>query len=129
MASSGLVKLSAVGNQRHYQANPASPIFKELCSIAKKTVGIAEPLRAALQPLAQQITAAFVFGSVAKKQDVASSDIDLMLISEDLSYADTFAALEAASQQLGRPINPILLTHKELARRIKKNVITRRASQ
>jgi predicted nucleotidyltransferase len=120
LAASGLVTVSLVGNQKHYQANPDSPIYDELCGIARKTVGLAEPLREALAPLAKQVAAAFVFGSVAKKQDTAASDIDLMLVSDSLSYGDTFLALESASEQLARPINPTIYTHKELARRMKQ---------
>lgn len=118
LEQSGLVTIKAVGNQKHYQANPASPIFAELTGIAQKTVGLAEPLRQALLPLARKISAAFVYGSVAKKQDTAASDIDLMVISDKLAYADLYAALELAGTQLGRTVNPTILTHKELAKRI-----------
>jgi hypothetical protein len=58
------------GNQKHYQADPRLPIYEELCAIMSNTVGLAEPIRAALQPLADRIDAAFVFGSVAKKTDI-----------------------------------------------------------
>lgn len=119
LAQSGLVTVRSVGNQKHYQANTQSPIFTELCGIAQKTVGLAEPLRDALAPLVQQIIAAFVYGSIAKKSDTASSDIDLMLVSDDLSYADVFATLEVASSKLGRTVNPIILTRKEFTRRVK----------
>ena len=51
-------------------------------------------MRESLAPLASQIRAAFVFGSVAKRKDTASSDIDPMLISDELSYPDVFGALE-----------------------------------
>ena len=88
LEQSGLVTIKALGNQKYYQANPASPIFTELTGIAQKTVGLAEPLRQALLPLTRKISAAFVYGSVAKKQDTASSDIDLMVISDKLVYAD-----------------------------------------
>src|SRR5688572_33233833 len=59
LAKSELVTVSRVGTQKHFQANPRSPIFSELCSISQKTVGIVEPLREALSPLAKRITAAF----------------------------------------------------------------------
>ena len=119
LAQSGLVTARAVGNQKHYQANPEAPIYAELCGIVQKTVGLAEPLREALAPLASRIHAAFVFGSVAKREDTASSDIDLMLVSDDLAYSDLYAALEAASQRLGRTVNPTIYTSKELAKRVK----------
>jgi predicted nucleotidyltransferase len=118
LAQSGLVTVRPVGNQKHYQANPNAPIYAELCGIAQKTVGLAEPLREALVPLAPKIAAAFVYGSVAKRQDTAASDIDLMLISDTLGYADVFAVLEEVGSRLGRPVNPTLMTRKELAKRL-----------
>ena len=121
LSQSGLVTARAVGNQKHYQANPEAPIYAELCGIVRKTVGLAEPLREALAPLAAHIRAAFVYGSIAKREDTASSDIDLMLISDDLAYPDLYAALEAVSRRLGRTVNPTIHTPQELARRIKRN--------
>lgn len=121
LAQSGLVTVRAVGNQKHYQANPESPIYAELCGIVQKTVGLAEPLREALAPLAARIRAAFVYGSVAKREDTTSSDIDVMLISDDLPYSDLYAQLEAVSHRLGRTVNPTIYTPQELAKRIKRN--------
>jgi len=106
LAQSGLVAVTRMGTQKHYQANPKSPIFAELCAIAQKTVGLAEPLREALAPLAKRITAAFVFGSVAKRSDTATSDIDVLVISDSVDYADVFAALQSAEARLARTINP-----------------------
>lgn len=119
LADSGLVTVTRVGTQKHYQADPKSPIFAELCAIARKTVGLAEPLREALAPLAAKISAAFVYGSVAKRQDTAKSDIDLMLVSDSLSYADLFAVLEEATNRLGRTVNPTVYSRQELNKRIR----------
>jgi len=119
LASSGLVTVKRVGTQKHYQANPASPIFAELCGIAQKTVGLAEPLRDALAPLAKRITAAFVFGSVAKRGDTAASDIDVLVLSDSVDYADVFAALQAAEAKLGRTVNPTVYTPADWRRKRK----------
>ena len=118
LSQSGLVTVKAVGNQKHYQANPASPIYNELCGMVRKTVGLAEPLRAALAPLARQIKAAFVYGSIAKKEDTATSDIDLMLVSDTLTFGDTILALQAATELLGREVNPNILTQQDFAKRL-----------
>jgi predicted nucleotidyltransferase len=118
LAQSGLVTVKAVGNQKHYQANRDSPVFAELCAIVQKTIGLAQPLRDALAPLGQGITAAFVYGSVAKNTDTARSDIDLMLLSDDISYGDVFTVLEDASNTLGRVVNPTILTRKEFTKRL-----------
>jgi predicted nucleotidyltransferase len=120
LEQSGLVTVRKLGTQKHYQANPASPLFAELCSIARKTSGLAEPLRAALIPLASRITAAFVYGSVAKGQDTAASDIDVMIVSDALTYPDLFAALEPVSAQLGRTVNPTVYSRKDLLKRKKE---------
>lgn len=118
LAQSELVTVRVSGKQKHYQANPASPIFDELCGIVRKTVGLAEPLRAALVPLTGRIRAAFVFGSIAKQEDTAGSDIDLFLVSDGVGYAEVFAVLEPLGRQLGRSVNPTIFTTEELGRRI-----------
>jgi len=67
------------------------------------------------------IRAAFVYGSIAKGQDTAASDIDLMVISDRLTYADLFAALEEASTQLGRKIAPTIYSSEDLSTRVKQD--------
>lgn len=120
LTSSGLVTVRTVGNQKHYQANAESPIFNELRFIIQKTVGLAEPLREALQMMSGRITAAFVYGSVAKKTDTAGSDIDLMVISDEISYGELVTALEEVSDTLGRPVNSTILSWDEFRQRIAK---------
>jgi predicted nucleotidyltransferase len=117
LEASGLVVSRRVGHQKHYQANVDSPLFVELRGIVLKTVGLAEPLRSALKPLTSSIRAAFVYGSVAKSSDSASSDIDLMIISEQLTYGEAFGALEKATRTLGRPVNPTVYTAAEFSKR------------
>ena len=117
LLAAGLVTVRDQGNQKHYQANAASPVFAELRGLVLKTVGLADVLRAALAPLAGQITMAFVYGSVARQQDTAASDVDVLIVSDALGYAEVFGALESAAQTLGRTINPTLYTRAELARR------------
>ena len=112
-----LVTVRAVANQKHYQADPESPVFHELCAIVRKTVGLAEPLREALAPLAKRITAAFIFGSVAKGGDSAASDIDVLVISDRVDYADVFAALQPAERRLGRTVNPTVYSPAEWKRK------------
>lgn len=110
LASTGLVTMSRVGNQKYYQASQDSPVFKELHGLIVKTVGVAEPLRRALARHARGIRAAFVYGSVAKGTDRGKSDIDLMVISDRLRYPMVFEALQPAESMLGRSINPTVMT-------------------
>jgi predicted nucleotidyltransferase len=117
LTASELVTQQVIGRQKHYQANPRAPIYAELCGIARKTMGLAEPLRQALAPMASRIHAAFVYGSVAKGQDTASSDIDVMIVSDELTYPDVFAALEDATGNLGREVKPTIYSRKLWAQR------------
>lgn len=121
LTASGLLTVKHVGNQKHYQANPNSPVFHEIRTIIQKTIGLGEPLRRALGSTPAEIVAAFVYGSVAKKTDTPTSDIDLMIISDDLSYGDLFAALERTSVTLGRPVNPTILSRQEFCSRVAKH--------
>jgi hypothetical protein len=96
LVSADLVTITAIGNQKHYQANPTSPIVAELCDIVLKTMGLADVLRTALNAVADRIRIAFVFRSVANGTDTATSDIDLMVVSDALSYADLFEGVATA---------------------------------
>lgn len=114
LAGSGLVTVSMTGRQKRYRANPASPIHTELVAIVRKTFGLVTPLRESLLPLADRIDAAFVYGSVAKGNDTAGSDIDLMLVSDSLTYADAMSALHPLSARLGRDVNPTIYARSAL---------------
>jgi len=121
LSDAGLLTVSKQGNQKHYQANANAPVFAELRGLVLKTMGLADVLRAALLPLAAQIDLAFVYGSVAKQLDTAQSDIDVMIVSPGLGYADVFGALESANATLGRKINPTLYTPADLAKRVERD--------
>jgi predicted nucleotidyltransferase len=114
---SGLVSVERIGNQKHYRANQQSPIFAELQSLVIKTVALTEPLRKSLEPCADKIKTAFVYGSVAKGVDTARSDIDLMLIGDDLNYFELYAALQNVESALGRRVSPTFLSPKDWRRK------------
>jgi predicted nucleotidyltransferase len=119
LEQAGLVTVRPVGNQKHYQANKDAPIFEELRGIVVKTFGVTDVLREALLPLEKDITAAFIFGSIAKKSDTSASDIDLFVVSDKLGYQDLIKALLPAEAALGRKINPTIYSNAELARKRK----------
>ena len=112
LAEAGLVTVTRVGNQKHYQANADSPVFHELHGLVVKTVGLVEPLRLALAPHASRIRAALVYGSVAKGSDRAGSDIDLLILSDSMRHDEAFDAVAPAESILGRPVNPTLMSVK-----------------
>ena len=100
------VDAQAVGNLRRFQANPQSPVYAELVTLTRTTLGTVPVLRDALQPLQPGLISAWVYGSVARQTDTACSDIDLMLVGNDLLLSQVLATLELAEAQLGRKINP-----------------------
>jgi predicted nucleotidyltransferase len=118
LSAAGLITISKQGNQKHYQANASAPVFAELRGLVLKTMGLADVLRHALLPLTAQIDMAFIYGSVARQQDTAHSDIDVMIVSPTLAYGEVFGALENATQTLGRKVNPTLYSPSEWAKRI-----------
>lgn len=119
LESARLVTSRRIGNQKHYQANPEAPIFEELCAIALKTFGVAHVLQWALAPLDARIRLAFVYGSIAKQTAHAGSDVDLLIVADELAYSDVLAALEPAMTRLRRTVNPTIFTPADLNRRMR----------
>ncbi len=121
LSEAGLLNVSKQGNQKHYQANASAPVFAELRSLVLKTMGLADVLRTALAPVAAQIDAAFIYGSVARQQDTAHSDVDVMIVSDTLGYGEVFGALEGATVSLGRKVNPTLYTMADWTKRMEQD--------
>lgn len=118
LADAGLVNSERVGNLRRFQANPQSPVYQELVSLVRKTLGVAPLLREALHPLAGRLSKAFIYGSVARQTDTADSDVDLLLVGENLSLNEILNLLLPLEAQLGRKINPNCYTPMEYAKRV-----------
>ena len=118
LTDAGLLVMTKQGNQNHYQANKASPIMLELVAIVRKTFGVAEVLKSTLVPILPKLKKAFVYGSIAQGSEHAGSDVDVMLVGEDLSYSEVMQLLEQAELDLQRTINPTLYTPDEFAKRL-----------
>ena len=118
LTHAGIITATPSGNRKMYRANKESPIFDDLRGLIMKTVGLVEPIQSALRKFRTQIRFAFVYGSVAKGLDTSKSDIDLIIVGDDLSYSPIFSALQKAEQTLQRPVSPNLMTTKDLARKI-----------
>lgn len=117
LEESRLAVVTRIGNQKHYRANRDAPIFSELRSIMAKTSGLADPITKALAPLSRKIELAFVYGSVARGEAHAGSDVDLLVVARDLTLEKVYARLAAAENTIGRKINALLLTPDEFRRR------------
>lgn len=120
LEGSGIILSSLIGNQKHYRANPSSPIFDELRSIIVKTIAVLDPLRDALKPLASHIELALVYGSVAKGDERTDSDVDVLVIGSDLTPEQLFGRFNRAEKTIGRKVNPTLYSPEEFRDRIQK---------
>lgn len=116
----GLLTVKKVGNQNHYQANRECPIYEDLANVLRKTSGLVDVLMSGLLPLSEKIKSAFVFGSVARGNVNAKSDIDLMLIGEH-TYAEVVSQMHPLQEQLGREINPKIFTVEEWQKLMRDN--------
>ena len=112
LAEAGILVAERRANQLVYMANRASPIYDELASIMRKTSGLTDVIANALASCAASIDVAFVFGSVARAQETAHSDIDVMIIGET-SFGDVVRQLYPAQATLGREVNPVVMSAKE----------------
>lgn len=117
LTSAGILTKTREGNLTYYQANQQAPVFGDLKGLVEKTAGITGALREALLPLADAIERAFLFGSVARGEERAGSDIDLMVVG-DVSFMDVVAAISPMQESLGREINPTAFTRAEFRQRI-----------
>lgn len=119
LTRAGIVSTAAYGKRKLYHANRQSPVFNEVHQLVLKTTGVVEPLREALMAFRPSIRSAFVYGSVASGKDTAESDIDLMIVGDNLSYSEVYASLQKAEDILARPINPNLVSVGDWSRKIK----------
>jgi predicted nucleotidyltransferase len=101
----GIIIRTSVGSQVFYQANRGVPVFREMQAMVNKTIGVFSFLRSALHPLAKQIVVAFVYGSVAREEETAQSDVDLIVVGK-APLDEVLTRLSAIEKSIGRPINP-----------------------
>jgi predicted nucleotidyltransferase len=113
LSDAGLLVREPVGNQVRYRADRDHLIYPELAEIFRKTSGLADVLRYALAPLGDRIDLAFVFGSVAQGKERSASDVDVFVVG-DAAFADVVKALTATQPRLGREINPVVMSRRDV---------------
>jgi predicted nucleotidyltransferase len=119
LAAVDLIVRTPLGNQVFYQVNRHHPVFSEMRALVNKTVGIFNTLRSALEPLGNQVSIAFVYGSIARQEERAGSDIDLMIIG-DIELDDVLVRLPEAETAVGRPVNPTVYSTYEFKRKLEE---------
>lgn len=117
LSEAGILERTLEGRQVYYRANEACPIFPELRGLVTKTFGVADVLRAMLEPHAAHIELAFIYGSIASGTQTDKSDIDLMIVG-DVEIAAIAQDLLDAEARLGRPINPTVYAQKEFSDKV-----------
>jgi predicted nucleotidyltransferase len=123
----GLVVEERLGNLRRVKANTESPIYTDLASLVRKTLGAVPAIQQALQPLSDRLQLALIFGSVAKNTEHVGSDVDLLLVSADVQLAQALAVLLPLEEKLGRRIEVKLYTPAEFnARREEEGSVVQR---
>jgi predicted nucleotidyltransferase len=108
----GLIGRSVSGRQVYYQANRAHPVFSEIHSLIAKTVGVFQLLGSALAPFAKRVSLAFVYGSMARQDENAGSDVDLMIVG-DVTLDEILTQLAPVERAISREINPTVYTANE----------------
>jgi predicted nucleotidyltransferase len=117
LAAVDLIVRTSLGNQVFYQVNQRHPVFSEMRALVNKTVGIFNILRSSLESLGNRVSAAFVYGSIARQEERAGSDIDLMIIG-DIELDDILVRLAEAETALGRTVNPTVYSIHEFKRKL-----------
>ena len=119
LAKAGLIVRSSLGNQVFYRANRESPIFPEMRSLVNKTVGVFEILRTAIGEISNRIAVAFIYGSVARGEETATSDLDLMVIGA-ATIDEVLSGLSDVEKTIGRPVNPTVYSVAEFRSKVAK---------
>ncbi len=117
LTSAGLLLREERANQVYYRANPAAAVFPELVGLVSKSFGIADVLREYLETFGERIAYACIYGSVARGEQRADSDIDLLVVGS-LRLSELAVPLQSAETRLGYRISSLLIDEAEFRRRI-----------
>jgi predicted nucleotidyltransferase len=112
LAESEILEKRREGTRIYVRANLRSPIYNELRAIFEKTAGLIPVLRRALAAFRQKIAVSFVYGSIARGQERATSDVDVVVVGQ-AGLADLTPSLRQAERTLGREINVTHYSPKE----------------
>ena len=107
------------GKHVYFKPDPSCPILSELQGIMTKTLGLVDVLRDALAPFEKTIKVAFVYGSIARGEELSESDVDLMVVGS-AKLADLSPQLAKAEERLAREVNPTLFSSEEFARKLRQ---------
>jgi predicted nucleotidyltransferase len=117
LVGGGILRKRVDGNRSYYSAETRGPIFDDLYGLILRTAGLRDVLAESLEPFRKRIIAAFVYGSLARHEERATSDIDLMVIG-DVGLAELASTIKRAEEKLIRPVNPSVYKPGEIAKKL-----------
>ena len=117
LVAAGILRREMEGRQVYFQADPECPLFEELRSIMRKTVGLVDVLRDALNALSENLVVAFVYGSLATGTEHSRSDVDLMVIGR-VTLLELTLTLSEAQGVLVREVNPTIYSAEEFRAKV-----------
>ena len=119
LEKAGLVKSRHAGNLKYYTVVQKFPFYPELKKIIYTTVGFGDYLADRFKD-SKQIELAFIYGSVAKDEETAKSDVDLFVVGE-IDEDELHELVSQIEKELGRVINYTLMSRAEFEKRLKNN--------
>jgi predicted nucleotidyltransferase len=119
LVASGILRQRRDGKRLYFQAESESPIFPELSGLVAKTLGITEELKRALAKFGGRVACAFLYGSVARRQEHALSDVDLAVIGQ-IGLSDLSTPLRALERKFGREFNVTYYSPEEFRRKVEE---------
>jgi predicted nucleotidyltransferase len=118
LVASGILVHRREGTRTYFKAETQSPVFRDLQQLFEKTAGLAPMLEKILKPFGDKIQCAFIYGSVARSRERATSDVDVMVLGT-AGLADLSPALRKAEERVGREVNATAYSPKEFREKIK----------
>jgi predicted nucleotidyltransferase len=118
LAGAGILARTVEGRQTYFQASRQCPVFEELRGIVRKTFGVAQVLQGGLAALTGKVQLAFIYGSMATGSETSGSDVDIMVVGEEVSMHDVVSSLAEAQRDLGREVNPSVYRTGEFCRKL-----------
>jgi len=119
LVATGLLLRREDGRRAYFKANAESPLFQELKGLLEKTAGIVPALKTAIQKFDDRIELALLYGSIARGEEHAGSDVDLMIVGT-LRQIDLLPALRKLETRFHREVNVTLFSPEEFHSKLAK---------
>lgn len=117
LLKAGVLSRRGEGKHVYYQADADCPFLPELQGLMAKTAGLVDVVREGLATSVKRIEFAFVYGSIARAEELGTSDVDLLVVG-DVGLAELALPLRRTRERLGREVNVTVYSRDEFARRV-----------